>query len=84
MNIEMIKQEKNMVEVKLDNPTLAEILRIYLTENGADFAAWKREHPSKPVTLKIQTSSGTVAKAVGDAVAALEKDCDKLLSLVKK
>lgn len=84
MNIEVLKQEKNVMEIKLDNPTLAEILRVYLVENGADFAAWKREHPSKPVTLKIQTSSGTVAKAVADSVAALEKDCDKLLALVRK
>ena len=84
MNVEIVSQEKNMVEVKIDNPTFAEILRVYLAENGSDYAAWRREHPSKPVVLKIQANSGTVSKAISDAVASIEKDCDKLLALVKK
>ncbi|MEI6731793.1 MAG: RpoL/Rpb11 RNA polymerase subunit family protein [archaeon] len=84
MNIEIVKQEKQEVELKIDNPTVAEILRVYLNEQGIKFAAWRREHPSKPVIFKIQTSEGTVKKAVADAVVAIKKDCDKLVAGLKK
>ena len=42
MNIEVIKNEKNEIEAALDNVTVAEVLRSYLYESGAEFAAWKR------------------------------------------
>ena len=84
MEIEIIKHEKDDLEVKIDNQTVAEILRVYLNEQGVDFAVWRREHPSKPVILKIKTSGKTVKKAVSDAVAAINKDCDKLLAGLKK
>jgi len=84
MEIEVIKSEKNDVEVKVDNLTVAEILRVYLNEQGAEFAAWRREHPSKPVILKIKSSGKSVKKSVGDAVNAITKNCDKILSGLKK
>ena len=84
MNVEVISHDKHSAEFKIDNLTVAEILRIYLNESGVDFAAWRREHPSKPLIMKIQTSEGTVAKAVADASAAIKKDCDKLAALLKK
>ena len=84
MNIEVIKAEKNEVEVKLDNPTVAEIVRVYLNEFGIDFAAWRREHPSNPVSMTIKSSGKTVAKAVSEAVDAIKRDCDKIVSAVKK
>lgn len=84
MNVEIIKSEKNEIEVKVDNVTLAEVLRSYLYENGADFAVWKREHPSKPATFLIKASSKTATKAIGDAISAIKKDCNALLSAVKK
>lgn len=84
MNIEVIKEGKNEVEVQVDNPTVAEVLRVYLNEAGIDFAAWKREHPSNPVTMVIKSSGKTVQKAVGEAVDAIKKDCDKIVSSVKK
>ena len=47
MEIEFLKEEKDDIEVKLENVTLAEILRVYLNEDSSvTFAAWKREHPS--------------------------------------
>lgn len=82
MNIEVIKQEKNGVEFNLDNLTVAEILRVYLNEQGVDFAAWRREHPFKPLLFKIEGSN--VKKNVADAVDAIKKDLDKLVSAVKK
>ena len=84
MHIDVVSSEKDDIEFKIDNPTVAELLRVYLNEQGIKFAAWRREHPSKPVIMKIQTSSGTVKKAVGEAVEAIRKDIDSILALVKK
>ncbi len=84
MSIEILKHEKNELEVKLDNLTVAEILRVYLNKQGIEFAAWRKEHPTKPVLLRIQGSGKTVNKEVSEAVSAIKKDLDKILSLVKK
>ncbi len=84
MNVEVVSQEKNDADINLDSVTIAEVMRVYLTQNGADFAVWRREHPSKPVLLKVSSSGKTVAKAVSDSVAAIKKDCAKVLSVVKK
>ncbi len=82
MNVEIISSEKGEMELKIDSLTVAEIIRTYLYESGADFAAWRREHPSKPLIFRIKSSN--VKKSVSDAVAAIKKDCDKLLDVVKK
>ncbi|MFH1425112.1 MAG: RpoL/Rpb11 RNA polymerase subunit family protein [archaeon] len=84
MEIEVLKQEKNLVEMKLDNVTVAEILRHYLNEQGVDFAAWRREHPSKPAVMRIESSGKTVKKEVSDAVVAIVKDLNKIVAGVKK
>lgn len=84
MKIEIIKSEKDEIEFKIDNPTIAELMRVYLNENGVKFAAWKREHPSKPVIMRVQVGSGTVKKAVSEAVAVIEKDSSAILALLKK
>ncbi|MEK6858773.1 MAG: RpoL/Rpb11 RNA polymerase subunit family protein [Nanoarchaeota archaeon] len=84
MHIDVISSSKDDMEFKIDNITLAELFRIYLNEHGVKFAAWRREHPSKPIVMKIQTSSGTVKKAVSDAASAIQKDLDSLLSVLKK
>lgn len=84
MNIEVIKNEKNEIDLRIDNLTVAEILRVYLNEQGVDFAAWRREHPSKPLIFKIESADKNVKKVVADAVSAIKKDCDKLVSGLKK
>jgi len=84
MNIQIVKQEKNEVELKIDNMTVAEIMRVYLNNNGIDFAAWRREHPTKPLVMRIESSKKTVKKEVSDAVSALKKDLNKIVSLVSK
>lgn len=84
MNIEILKHEKNSVELNIDSLTVAEVLRAYLNKEGIEFAAWRREHPSKPVLFKIESSGKTAKKAVSDAVGAIKKDCDKLVSALKK
>ena len=87
MNVEIIKQEKNEVELKIDNMTVAEVLRVYLNERlgpEVKFAAWRKEHPSKPLIFRIQTSGKTVKKAVSDAIVAINKDCDGIVKGLKK
>ncbi|MEM4270997.1 MAG: RpoL/Rpb11 RNA polymerase subunit family protein [Candidatus Pacearchaeota archaeon] len=84
MKIEVIKEDKNSLELKIDNLTIAEILRVYLNKIGADFAAWKREHPSRPLIFKTKTSGKTVKKAISEAVDEIKKDCNKILAVVKK
>ena len=84
MEIEIVKAEKNEVDVKVDDLTIAEILRVYLNEQGVDFAAWKREHPSKPALFRIRSSGKTVKKAVGDAVSAIKKDLEEIEKGLKK
>ncbi len=84
MNIEVVKSEKNELEIKMDNITIAEVLRAYLYDCDVEFAAWRREHPSKPALLKIKASGKTAHKTVSEAVAAIKKDCNALLGAVKK
>jgi DNA-directed RNA polymerase subunit L len=82
MNLEIIKAEKDDVELRIDNLTIAEIVRFYLNEQGIELGVWRREHPFKPLIMKIQSSNSK--KAVADAVDAIKKDLDKLASAVKK
>ena len=83
MNIEILQNEKDFCELKIDNITVAEILRVYLNEQGIKFAAWRREHPSKPIIFRIETDKGTVKKAVNEAVSAVKKDLNGLLKDLK-
>lgn len=84
MNIEILKQDKNEIELKIDNSTIAEIIRVYLYSQGIEFAAWKKEHPTKPIIMKIQSSSKAVKKVISDATAAIKKDLEKISAAVKK
>ena len=84
MNIQILKQEKDEVELQIDNLSVAEILRVYLNEQGIEFAAWRREHPSKPAIFKIISSGKNVQKAVSEAVSAIKDDCEGFLKAVKK
>ena len=84
MKIEILKQEKNEIELQIDNLTVAEILRVYLNRQGIEFAAWRREHPSKPIILRVESKGGNVKKEISDVIKAIEKDLEKMKGLVKK
>lgn len=84
MNVEIVKSEKNEVELNMDNSTIAEVMRVYLNEVGAEFAAWRKEHYSKPIVMLIKSEGKTVKKLVSEAVAAVEKDIEGMKSVVKK
>jgi len=85
MEVKVIKDEKDNLIVELDNQTIAELLRTYLNEDDAvTLAAWKREHPDKPVIFEIKTKGKAAKKVLEDAVSAVEKDTDKLVEEFKK
>jgi len=83
MEINIIKEEKNQLELTIDNLTIAEIIRVYLNKQGIEFAAWRREHPSKPAFLKIKSSGKTIKKAINDAVAEIKKESSALANTKK-
>lgn len=77
VEIKILKDDKDDLEVEIDNLTVAEILRVYLNKNSdISFAAWKREHPIKAPILKVQGKNPK--KALKDAVSAITKDLDKV------
>jgi DNA-directed RNA polymerase subunit L len=85
MEINILKYEKNELEVQLDNQTVAEILRVYLNiDDSVKIAAWKKEHYSRPLLLRIVTEGKSAKKALADAIAKLQKDLEKYGDEFKK
>ena len=85
METKILKDEKNELEVGIDNQTIAELVRVYLNEDDSvKLGAWKREHYSKPIILKIETEGKTAKKALQDAIAKAQKDLKKYLDEFKK
>lgn len=85
MEIKVLKDEKNELEISINSLTIAEILREYLNkQESVSFAAWRREHPSKPVILRVETKGKTAKKALEDAINQIEKEADKLVEVVKR
>lgn len=85
MKVNYLIDEKNEAQIEVDNLTVVEILRAYLSEDeSVEFVAWKRDHPTKNPAIKIRTKGKTVRKAIEDAVAKIEKDADKIVADFKK
>jgi len=85
MEVKILKEEKDELTVQFDNLTLAEIVRVYLNkDDSVKFAAWRREHPSKPPILNIKTSGKSAKKALQDAISKIEKDTEKIQDEFKK
>jgi len=85
MNINIIKDEKNELEMEIDSLTIAEVIREYLqNDSSVVFAAWRREHPTKPILLRVETKGKTPRKAIEDAIEHIQKEAEKLASEVKK
>jgi DNA-directed RNA polymerase subunit L len=83
MEIETTIKEKNSLELKIDNLTVAEIVKSYLNKQGIEFAAWRREHPTKPIIFKIK-SQKPIKKEIAGSISEIKKDLDKILSSTKK
>jgi DNA-directed RNA polymerase subunit L len=85
MEIKILKDEKNELEVQMDNQTVAEVVRVYLNEDDSvKLGVWKREHYSRPLVLKVVTEGKTAKKALSDAIAKVRKDLDKYSEEFKK
>lgn len=85
MEINILKSSKDELEAELENLTLAEILRVYLNRDSpVSFAAWKKNSSTKRPIISVKTSGKTAKKAVSDAISAITKDLDVLLTDFKK
>jgi len=82
MEVTIINDEKNVLDIEVDNLTIAEVLRVYLNKSGAKLAAWKREHPTKNPVLHIEADNPK--KVLKTAIASLEKEIDKAVDEFKK
>ena len=83
MNIEILKQDKGEMDISIDNLTIAELMRAYLNKDSdVKLAAWKREHPSKPVILHIE--SANAKKSLQKAITSAQKDIEDAVDDFKK
>lgn len=82
MEIKILNDEKGSLDIELSNLTIAEVLRVYLNQEGAKLAAWKRDNPTAPAVLHIEADD---AKAVlKKAITSLEKEIDTVVDDFKK
>jgi DNA-directed RNA polymerase subunit L len=85
MEMNILRNEKEEIELETDSLTMVEILRVYLNKDSdVTFAAWKREHPTKKPILLVKTKGKSAKKAIDDAVSAITKDLDKVEAEFKK
>ena len=85
MEINIVKDKKNDLEVSIDNQTIAELVRVYLNQDDkVKIGAWRKEHYSKPIKLRVITDGKTAKKALGDAISKALKDLEKYRDEFKK
>jgi len=83
--IKVIKSEKNLLHVELDNLALTELLREELyDDDSVEAAVWQRDHPSKNPILILQTKDKPAKKVLLDAIARIEKLNSSILDEAKK
>ncbi|MFA5060816.1 MAG: RpoL/Rpb11 RNA polymerase subunit family protein [Candidatus Pacearchaeota archaeon] len=82
MEVKIIKDEKNELDIELDNLTVAELLRVYLNKNDVKMVAWKRDHPTKNPVLHIEADNPK--KALKNSIAQIEKEIESALKEFKK
>jgi DNA-directed RNA polymerase subunit L len=85
MELNILKDEKDEIEVEFDNLTMAETLRVYLNnDSSVTFAAWRRRHASENPVLLVKTKGKTARKAISDAISHITKELDKIETDFKK
>jgi DNA-directed RNA polymerase subunit L len=85
MEIKILKDEKNDLEIQINNQTIAELITVYLNQDeSVKLGAWKKEHYSKPLILKIMTDGKNAKKALQDAIAKVKKDLERYSDEFKK
>lgn len=79
MKINYITEKKDDITFETDNPTVCELLRVYLNkEEDVKLAAWKREHPTKNPIMTLTTNGKDAKKLLRETAKTIEKDLDKL------
>jgi DNA-directed RNA polymerase subunit L len=85
MKINVIKKEKNELEIELDNLTIAELLRNELwNDDSVEVSAWKRENPSKNPILVVKTKGKDAKKVLLDAISRIRDKNKDILKEFKK
>ena len=85
MEMNILRNEKEELELETDSLTMVEILRVYLNKDSdVTFAAWKREHPTKKPILLVKTKGKSAKKAIEEAVSEIKKDLEKVEDEFKK
>lgn len=84
MQIKILKQEKEELEIEIDNLTIAELLRNELWNENVEVSAWKREHPTKNPVLIIRTKGKDAKKVLLDAIDKIQEKNQEILKEFKK
>lgn len=88
MEVEVLRKEKNLVEIKLvgERHTFPNLLNKRLLENPeTKFSAYKLMHPmDKDSYLKLETKSKDAKKVLLETVEQVEKEITDLEKAVKK
>ncbi len=83
MKINIIKAEKDYIEIELDNLTVAELLRAELwNEKGISLAVWKREHPTKNPVLIVKGKN--VKDLLLKTIERIQTEIKQLIKEAKK
>lgn len=82
MEIKILKEEKGLVELEIDNLTIVELLRVYLNKEDVKMVAWKREHPTKNPILRVEADNAK--KLVLKTIEKVQKDIEDFLEEYKK
>jgi len=85
MIVKVLKNEKNHLEIELNNLTIAELVRNELWEDSAvTVAAWKKTHPTKNPILVIKTEGKSAQKVLTECLETIEKNNKKMIEEAKK
>lgn len=82
MEVKILREEKELIDLEIDNLTIVELLRFYLNKQDVKMAAWKRDHPTKNPILRVEAKNAK--KLVLDAIEIIQKDLDNFISEYKK
>jgi len=85
MIVKVLKNEKNHLEIELENLTVAELVRNELWEDSAiTIAAWKKTHPTKNPVLVVKTTGKAAKKALTECLERIGKNNKKMIDEAKK
>jgi len=85
MIVKVLKNEKNHLEIELDNLTIAELVRNELWEDsGVSVSAWKKDHPIKNPVLVMKTTGKSAQKALTECLERVEKKTKGIIDGAKK